>query len=199
MDEIKQYLENWLNALSKFSYANYENLPEIDLYMDQVINYLERQLQIFSTSSTDKQITPSMINNYVKGELVASPIKKRYNREHLAAIEEICTLKQVLSIAEVKQIIEERYSESVEKDEIFNSFNELNKKEISDSVNEAFKKLNSIDEVNKKEMINMALEFALTANAYINISKRILYYIRTLKNKDELAKKDKQEDKSENE
>ena len=175
MNSIKKSLENWLNDLNNFSFKNYEELPDIDLYMDQVVNFLEKQIKIFATSSLDKQITSSMINNYVKGEVLPSPISKKYNREHLALIEEICTLKQVLSIADVKQIENDRYQDATAKGEIFNEFNRLNNEKIEVSVSEAFKKLNDIDENDSSALIALATEFALTANAYINISKKILY------------------------
>ena len=112
MNSINKTLSKWLDDLNKFSYRNYDELPDIDLYMDQVVTFLEKQLAIFQTSSLDKQITSSMINNYVKGEVVSAPIAKKYNREHLALIQEVCTLKQVLSIAEVKQVIDERYKKN---------------------------------------------------------------------------------------
>lgn len=175
MNSIKKSLENWLNDLNNFSFKNYEELPDIDLYMDQVVTFLEKQLYIFQNNTLDKQITSSMINNYVKGEVLPSPISKKYNREHLALIEEICTLKQVLSIADVKQIENDRYQDATAKGEIFNEFNRLNNEKIEVSVSEAFKKLNDIDENDSSALIALATEFALTANAYINISKKILY------------------------
>ena len=175
MNSIKKSLENWLNDLNNFSFKNYEELPDIDLYMDQVVTFLEKQLYIFQNNTLDKQITSSMINNYVKGEVLPSPISKKYNREHLALIEEICTLKQVLSIADVKQIENDRYQDATSKGEIFNEFNRLNNEKIEVSVSEAFKKLNDIDENDSSALISLATEFALTANAYINISKKILY------------------------
>lgn len=179
MNSIKKALENWLNDLNKFSFKNYEELPDIELYMDQVITFLDKQLKIFQNSIDDKQITPSMINNYVKGDVLSAPISKRYNREHLALIEEICTLKQVLSISDVKQILDSRYKEDSSNLEVFNEFNQMNNDKINTSVNEAFKKLNGTDENDKDALINLACDFALTANAYINISKKILFLTRT--------------------
>ena len=175
MNSIKKSLENWLNELNNFSFKNYEELPDIDLYMDQVVTFLDKQLYIFQNNTLDKQITPSMINNYVKGEVLPSPISKKYNREHLALIEEICTLKQVLSIADVKQIEDDRYMDASSKGEIFNEFNRMNNEKIEISVSEAFKKLNDIEENDSSALIALATDFALTANAYINISKKILY------------------------
>ena len=181
MENIKKVLEAWLNELNNFNYKNYEELPDIELYMDQVVTFLEKQVQIFQTSSLDKPITPSMINNYVKGNVISAPISKKYNREHLASIEEVMTLKQVLSIAEVKQILDELYNDSTLKAESFNTFNKANTEKISVAVDEAFKKLNDIDDNDTKELTNLALNFALYANAYINISKRILFLTRVNK------------------
>lgn len=192
MDNIKKTLEDWLNELNNFSFKKYEELPDIDLYMDQVVNFLEKQIKIFATSSLDKQITSSMINNYVKGEVVAAPIAKKYNKEHLASIEEVITLKQVLSIAEVKQILNTRYTGEAEKGEIFNAFNDLQTEKISSIVSEAFKHLNDVDENDTKALIDLALDFSLSATAYINIAKKILFLIRVYEqlnqNKDEKKK-----------
>ncbi len=201
MNSIKKTLENWLNELNNFSFKNYEELPDIDLYMDQVVTFLDKQLYIFQNNTMDKQITSSMINNYVKGEVLPSPIAKKYNREHLALIEEICTLKQVLSIADVKQIEDERYKDGISKGEIFNEFNKMNNEKIEISVSEAFKKLNDIDENDSSALIALATEFALTANAYINISKKILYMtkryadIERIKESKEADSKESKKDK----
>ena len=198
MDNISQSLEKWLNELNNFSFKEYENLPDLDLYMEQVINYLERQLMIFRTSTLDKHITSSMINNYVKGEVLPAPISKKYNKSHIAAIEQICTLKQVLSIAEVKEIMDSEYNNEVEKSEAFNAFNKLNNEKIAIAVEEAFKNLNKIDENDTNGLIHLGLEFALTANAYINISKRILYLVRAYQTIDNNKKKKKDNEEKEN-
>ncbi len=199
MENIKKSLESWLNELNNFSFKNYEELPDIELYMDQVVNFLEKQIKIFQNSSLDKQITSSMINNYVKGEVISAPIAKKYNREHLASIEEVITLKQVLSIAEVKQILDERYKEVPEKAEVFNSFNKLQTEKITNIVCEAFKHLNDIDDNDTKALINLALDFALSAIAYINISKKILFLTRVYNELEDEKdkKKEKKDDKNE--
>lgn len=202
MDSINNSIENWLKELDNFSFKKYEELPDIDLYMDQLITFLEKQLYVFQTSSLDKQITPSMINNYVKGEVLKAPIAKKYNREHLALIEEICTLKQVLSIAEVKQIEDERYNGSEENIDVFTHFNNLNNEALEQAINETREKLNKIDNNNKDELIDLSMNLALIANAYITISKRILFYTRVYEDlekikeaKDKAKKKDDEEKK----
>ena len=199
MDNLKKMLENWLNELNHFSYKNYEELPDIELYMDQVVTLLEKQLKIFQTSSLDKQITSSMINNYVKGEVIPAPISKKYNREHLASIEEVVSLKQVLTIAEVKQILDEHFKDSESKGEAFNQFNKANNEKLDQTINEAFKGLNDIDDNDTNALVNLALDFALSANAYITIAKRILFltriYNENLKLQSEKESKEKDKDK----
>lgn len=199
MDNLKKMLENWLNELNHFSYKNYEELPDIELYMDQVVTFLEKQLKIFQTSSLDKQITSSMINNYVKGEVIPAPISKKYNREHLASIEEVVSLKQVLTIAEVKQILDEHFKDSESKGEAFNQFNKANNEKLDQTINEAFKGLNDIDDNDTNALVNLALDFALSANAYITIAKRILFltriYNENLKLQSEKENKEKDKDK----
>lgn len=193
MNSINDILNKWLDELNHFSYKDYQELPDIDLYMDQVVTFLDKQLAIFQTSSLDKQITSSMINNYVKGEVVSAPISKKYNREHLALIEEVCTLKQVLTIAEVKQIIDERYrKEDVLKDEVFNTFkNQVNEKN-QEAIALTKGLLEQIEQNDLRSLTDLAVELALTANSFIIISKRILFLSRLYQQEQELKKKDKE-------
>lgn len=199
MDNIKKTLENWLNQLNSFSFKNYEELPDIELYMDQVVTFLEKQSSIFQTSSLDKQITSSMINNYVKGEVIQAPISKRYNREHLAAVEQVMTLKQVLTIAEIKQILDKNYNKAVEKADIFNTFNTINNDKKSQAVEQAFKQLNNIDDNDTYGLMKLALDFALSANAYINIAKRILFLTRVYEFENTENEKEKEKEKKKDE
>ena len=83
----------------------WNELPEIELYMDQVIALMEKYLGVFYDEE-NKTITPSIINNYVKLGLVPPPVKKRYSKIHLAYLLIICILKQVMPINVVMKIIE---------------------------------------------------------------------------------------------
>jgi len=191
---MKKSLERWLNELNNFSFKDFDNLPDIDLYMEQMMNFLDKQLYIFQTSIDDKQITPSMINNYVKGEVIPAPVSKKYSKEHIAIIEEVCSLKKVLSLDEIKQVIQTTYKDNDAK-ETYNHFNMINTTKIQDIVNDTFKALNDIDDNDELGLTNIALEFAIIANAYINVSKRILYINKNYKYYKEL--KEKNETKAE--
>lgn len=196
MDSINNVLDKWLNDLDKFSYKDYLELPDIDLYMDQVVTFLEKQLSIFQTSSLDKQITSSMINNYVKGEVISAPISKKYSREHLALIEEVCTLKQVLSIAEVKQVLDERYHcDGATNEEVFNNFKNLVTKKNQEAISTTKELMQSIEDNDLPKLTDLAMSLALTANAYISVSKRILFLNRLYQEEISNKKKDIKEEK----
>ena len=84
----------------------FNELPEIELYIDQVICVLQKYLAIFSKNKDIPVITPSMINNYVKQDVIKPPIKKRYDREHIAYLFVICVLKKSMSISEIRESID---------------------------------------------------------------------------------------------
>lgn len=76
----------------------WEELPDIDLYMDQVLSLLDRYLSPIGV----KTVTAAMINNYVKLNLIPKPIGKRYSRMHVAYIFAIAVLKDVFEIAQIQ-------------------------------------------------------------------------------------------------
>jgi hypothetical protein len=119
--------------ISKFHVPRWEELPNIDLYLDQVVNFIEDTLSAYMINDTNikkeeeasKIITKTMVNNYVKQGLLDAPEKKKYNRKHIAFLFVICILKQVYSISDINFLIKSAIQDkSVE--ECYNSFcNEL--------------------------------------------------------------------------
>ncbi len=100
-----QEKENEQENFSKFHMPRWNELPDIDLYLDQVVNYLERYLESYSVNKEDKIITKTMINNYVKQGIMPAPEKKKYNRTHIAYLLVICILKQVYCISDIGKLI----------------------------------------------------------------------------------------------
>ena len=80
----------------------WNELPDLELYMDQVISFISKY---FDTPSSEKIITPSMVNNYVKLGTIPAPVRKKYSKEHLAYLFMVCTLKQTLDMATIQKII----------------------------------------------------------------------------------------------
>ena len=103
-------------------FPHWNDFPDVGLYMDQVVELVNKYLSDFPAfSGEDKQITSSMINNYVKSKAVPAPEKKRYTRVHLAYIMIICTLKQTFSISVIQSLIGNKTSED-EIRSMYNSF-----------------------------------------------------------------------------
>ena len=88
-----------------FHIPRWEQLPDIELYSDQVVNYLETRLEKFHLDKSEKIITKAMINNYVKQGVLKPPIKKKYDRTHLAYLFVVCLMKQVYSINDIKIMV----------------------------------------------------------------------------------------------
>ena len=97
--------ENLEEVIMKIHIPRWNELPEIDLYLDQVVNYLEKYLTQYSANKEDKIITKTMINNYVKQGIMPAPEKKKYSRAHIAYLMVICVLKQVYSISDIGKLI----------------------------------------------------------------------------------------------
>ena len=95
-------MKEWASQLNEVHLPRWEELPDIDLYMDQVMTLMDRYLGVLLNKQDEKIITPAMVNNYVKLNLIPAPTKKQYNRVHLAYLIAITILKQVVAIKEVR-------------------------------------------------------------------------------------------------
>ena len=104
-----QRLTAWLENLEKFDLPDWDSLPQLDLYMDQVILLLNRYLS--PMVGEEKYVTASIINNYVRMKVMPPPVKKRYARTHLAYLIIICTLKQSLSISCIQRMLPPEHGE----------------------------------------------------------------------------------------
>ncbi len=111
VNDIKNELSKWTQDISLHKTIQWNSFPDIDLYMDQVITYMEKHLDMFKSSKKEKLLTSSMINNYVKDSILDRPVGKKYNRNHLAKLITISTIKQILSISEIKVLLEDFFSE----------------------------------------------------------------------------------------
>lgn len=98
-------LQEFKEQLETTRPESWEQIPDLDLYMDQVISYMERQ-HIGLSPGGDETLTPAMVNNYVKNGLLPRAKGKKYNREHMGYLTAICLLKQVLSVSETGALLE---------------------------------------------------------------------------------------------
>lgn len=103
MEKEKNFLSK-IKSFKDFNMPRWDDLPEIDLYMDQVISVTDKLLSSLSVEDTPI-LTPSMINNYVKNKIIPPPVKKKYSREHLAKLIIICIMKPIMEISAIADIM----------------------------------------------------------------------------------------------
>lgn len=103
--EDSEELRELLDRLKEISYVQPDELPNIDLYMDQVTTFMDRHLASSKRYDEDKLLTKTMINNYTKNELLPSPSKKKYSKDHMYLLILIYYLKSVLSITDIQAIL----------------------------------------------------------------------------------------------
>ena len=103
--DIREFLEQELVILNSTGFIKPEDLPNIDLYMDQITTFMDEQLSACKRYDEDKILTKTMINNYAKNNLLPPPNKKKYSREHVITMLFIYYLKSILSINDIQSIL----------------------------------------------------------------------------------------------
>lgn len=99
-------LRRWEKYLTSYRLPEWENIPDIGLYMEQVIELLKIYLDYLPPELKENQIiTAAAINNYVRKKIMPEPKKKKYYRVHIAYLIIICSLKQSLSISTLQKMI----------------------------------------------------------------------------------------------
>ena len=105
-------LNSILASIERIDYVRSADIPNIDLYMDQVTTFMEEALGSSKRYPDDKILTKTMINNYAKNDLLPPPAKKKYSKEHLMILTFIYYFKGILSIKDIETLltpITERY------------------------------------------------------------------------------------------
>lgn len=101
----KDLLNSILESLNRIDYIKPEDIPNIDLYMDQVTTFMDEQLAATKRYPDDKILTKTMINNYTKNNLLPPPEKKKYSKEHLLTLIFIYYFKGILSISDIQNLL----------------------------------------------------------------------------------------------
>ena len=103
--DSENILQSILESLSRIDYIHEGDIPNIDLYMDQVTTLMETQLSHTKRHGDDKILTKTMINNYAKNNLLPPPVKKKYSKEHVLALIFIYYFKNILSIKDIETLL----------------------------------------------------------------------------------------------
>lgn len=104
--DTNDILNSILNSLDHVDYIRPEEIPNIDLYMDQVTTFMDEHFSSTKRYSEDKILTKTMINNYTKNNLLPPSVKKKYSREHMLLLILIYYFKNILSIKDIETVLE---------------------------------------------------------------------------------------------
>lgn len=174
---ISSKLLRWERFIETYHLPVWQELPSLELYMDQVIILLTQYLSFIPMNiDDDKLITASIINNYVRMKVIPPPVKKKYSRIHIAYLIMICVLKQSLNISSVQKIIpcdltEEElsvvYTDFVEKHSyVADNFVKLIRASAADILDPA--------NTDNKVIDRFVMESALTTNYFKLLTEKII-------------------------
>ena len=104
-NDIKELMSGILKDMSALNYIKPGDVPNINLYMDQVTTFMYEHLHDTKRTTDDKVLTKTMINNYAKNNLLPSPDKKKYSKEHVLTLLFIYYFKNILSINDIRSIL----------------------------------------------------------------------------------------------
>ena len=178
--DTKDLLNSILESLSRIDYIKPEDLPNIDLYMDQVTTFMDSQLAVSKRHPEDKVLTKTMINNYAKNNLLPPPVKKKYSKEHLLALIFIYYFKNILSIGDIQNIlnpITEKYFASnlnFNLEDIYSEVFQLEKSEVVNLQKDITKKYQTsqqtfldIEEKDRTDLQQFAFICMLSFDVYV--------------------------------
>ena len=146
--QIEELL-NFINNTEFLNQIDETSIPNINLYMDQVLSFMIDNLENYKSNSKDKILTKSMINNYVKHEIIPKPENKKYYPQHIISLIYIFYLKQILPLEDVKTIM-----------------NKYEKKHFDEGINELYKVFLSSE---REEVLKLEKDLEVLArNLYEN-------------------------------
>ena len=159
--DTKDILNSILASISRIDYIKPDEIPGIDLYMDQVTTFMENHLSSSKRHPEDKVLTKTMINNYAKNHLLPPPVKKKYTREHILMLTFIYYFKNIMSINDIQVLLgpiaEEFFpgNGSLKLQEVYQEIMDLELEQIEPLIKDVSRKFNkarsSFSDADEKE------------------------------------------------
>lgn len=119
--DTNDLLKSIMDSFDRIDYVKSADIPNIDLYMDQVTTFMDKKLRKTSRfPENDKVMTKTMINNYAKNNLLPPPVKKKYSKEHVLVLIFIYYYKGILSINDIQTLIQPITEKFFNTDDTFN-------------------------------------------------------------------------------
>ena len=178
MSNDNHYVETLIAMMKEINYVQPGDVPNIDLYMDQVTTFMDENLESSKRYSDDKLLTKTMINNYTKNNLLPSPEKKKYSKDHIYILLFIYYLKNILSISDTKAILNplithffkadrKKESEGVSLEDIYSEIFKIEKEQSSiitkDVIRKYEKSCVAFEDVENDEETEILRKFAFVA------------------------------------
>lgn len=178
--DMQNMINSILDSVARIDYIKPDELPNINLYMDQVTTFMEEQLASSKRHEEDKILTKTMINNYAKNKLLPPPEKKRYSKEHILMLIFIYYFKNILSINDIQTLltpITEKYFKSMTDKDLTYIYNEVFgmekgqienlQKDLLKSYNAAQASFEDADEEDKDFLKNFTFICLLSFDVYM--------------------------------
>lgn len=170
-------LETWFQLLHSQTQTPWEKLPDIDLYMDQVLTLMERQLKPYKRTDKDTLLTSSMINNYMKDNLLPRAVDKKYDRRHLVLLSVLGALKPVLSLSDLRILLPE-LNLSQTPQELYQHFESARQGAICDCQEKVNQQITAMTEregaENRMDLLRLAFDLSLHASVQLATAQKIL-------------------------
>lgn len=149
MEDIKKILS--------YEVVEKSEIPNLDLYMDQLLIFVEENLSQLKRHDEDKTLTKTMVNNYVKGKVISPPEKKKYNRNQIMKLIMISQLKNILQLSDLKELFDSVNSEDSELEKYYDYYKEEQKRISTELMNSSKIDIEKKDEIIKK-IITLSIE-----------------------------------------
>ncbi len=149
MEEGFKELSNYIKEIENFKLPDYKDIPQIPLYMEQVIGYISEVLSPISKGD-EQPLTPFMVNNYVKAKMITPPTKKKYNTNHIGYLLSISLLKNVVSMKDLATIIELDKSFTSDKEKLYDYFKDMHDEVIKNQAHRVKARLDAIERSSKR-------------------------------------------------
>lgn len=179
-----------INELSLLDDIKLSDIPDINLYMEQVTTLIDDKLGHLKRGEEDKILTKTMINNYTKSGILMPPKNKKYNKQHIILLVLIYNLKQILSINDIHTLlapilndIESSDDDIISINDIYSTFLEIKHKEFedysdifTDKFNLIDEKISSVDSDNKSkaELFLLVIMLVAQADAQKRLAEKII-------------------------
>lgn len=192
MKNNQQILDTILKKLDRIPYISSDEIPKLELYMDQLTTFMEEHLKEAKRVSEDKILTKTMINNYAKNRLLPAPNKKKYGKDHILLLIFIYYYKNLLSFSDIERILaplsDEHFtgkkSSGIELEEIYSRIQTLISESIpslKEEIREKFAKADAVYPQDDSDNRYPALFTFMSELAFdIYIKKQIIQTISDL-------------------